>query len=42
MGGDTVHLESLIACGLRTVSVAPSLVGKVKAALATIHAGAAS
>jgi hypothetical protein len=40
MGGDTVHLKSLIARGLRTVSVAPSLVGRVKAALSGISAGA--
>ena len=36
MGGDAVHLPALIAAGLRTVSVAPPLVGRVKQAIATI------
>ncbi len=39
MGGDAKHLPMLIAAGLRTVSVAPPLVGAVKAAIATIDAG---
>jgi phosphotransferase system enzyme I (PtsI) len=39
MGGDVAHLRSLIARGLRTASVAPSLVGRVKAALVSIRAG---
>jgi phosphotransferase system enzyme I (PtsI) len=38
-GGDPRHLPMLIAAGLRTLSVAPPLVGKVKRALATIEAG---
>ncbi len=39
MGGDARHLPMLLAAGLRTVSVAPPLVGSVKAAIATLDAG---
>ncbi|MCX5494191.1 phosphoenolpyruvate--protein phosphotransferase [Kaistia dalseonensis] len=39
MGGDPRHLPSLIVAGLRAVSVAPPLVGRVKLALSEIHAG---
>lgn len=39
MGGDPRHLPALIAAGLRSVSVAPPLVGRVKLAIASIHAG---
>jgi phosphotransferase system enzyme I (PtsI) len=38
MGGDPEHLPALIASGLRTVSVAPPLVGRTKLALAKIEA----
>jgi phosphotransferase system enzyme I (PtsI) len=34
MGGDPAHLPALIRAGLRSVSVAPPLVGRVKAAIA--------
>lgn len=36
MGGDPRHLPALVAAGLRAVSVAPRLVGRVKQALAAI------
>jgi phosphoenolpyruvate-protein phosphotransferase (PTS system enzyme I) len=39
MGGDPKHLPMLIAAGLRSVSVAPPLVGRVKAAIAKLDAG---
>jgi phosphoenolpyruvate-protein kinase (PTS system EI component) len=39
MGGDPKHLPMLIAAGLRSVSVAPPLVGRVKAAIALLDAG---
>jgi phosphotransferase system enzyme I (PtsI) len=38
MGGDPVHLPALVARGLKTVSVAPPLVGRTKLALASIEA----
>jgi phosphoenolpyruvate-protein phosphotransferase (PTS system enzyme I) len=41
MGGDPKHLPMLIAAGLRAVSVAPPLVGRVKAAIAALEAGGA-
>jgi phosphotransferase system enzyme I (PtsI) len=40
MGGDPVHLPALIKAGLRSVSVAPPLVGRAKLAIAAITAGA--
>ena len=40
MGGDPIHLPALIARGLKTVSVAPPLVGRTKLALAGIEAAA--
>lgn len=39
MGGDPAHLPMLIAAGLRSVSVAPPLVGRAKRAIASIDAG---
>lgn len=39
MGGDPHHLPALIAAGLRSVSVAPPLVGRVKLALRDIDGG---
>lgn len=39
MGGDPKHLPMLIAAGLRSVSVAPPLIGRVKAALANLDSG---
>ncbi len=39
MGGDPERLAGLIALGLRSVSVAPTLVGRVKRAIAAIDAG---
>jgi phosphotransferase system enzyme I (PtsI) len=39
MGGDPKHLPALIAAGLRSVSVAPPLVGRAKRAIAEIEAG---
>jgi phosphotransferase system enzyme I (PtsI) len=39
MGGDPKYLPMLIAAGLRSVSVAPPLVGQVKQAIASIDAG---
>lgn len=36
MGGDPAHLPALVAAGLRTVSVAPPLVGRAKRAIADI------
>ena len=39
MGGDPKHLPALIAAGLRSVSVAPPLVGRAKRAIAAIEAG---
>ena len=39
MGGDPEHLPMLIAAGLRSVSVAPPLVGRAKRAIAAIDAG---
>lgn len=38
MGGDPKHLPMLIAAGLRSVSVAPPLVGRTKRAIATSDA----
>jgi phosphotransferase system enzyme I (PtsI) len=38
MGGDPAHLPGLIAAGLRTVSVAPPLVGRTKLAIAAARA----
>ncbi|MEO8669118.1 MAG: putative PEP-binding protein [Bauldia sp.] len=38
MGGDPVHLPALVAAGLRSVSVAPPLVGRAKLAIAAIRA----
>jgi phosphotransferase system enzyme I (PtsI) len=38
MGGDPAHLPALIAAGLRTVSVAPPLVGRAKLAIASLKA----
>lgn len=40
MGGDPQHLPALMATGLRSVSVAPPLVGRVKLALRDIDGGA--
>ena len=42
MGGDPQHLPTLLAAGLRSVSVAPPLVGRVKLALRELDAGALS
>jgi phosphotransferase system enzyme I (PtsI) len=39
MAGDPKHLPMLIAVGLRSVSVAPPLVGQVKHAISSIDAG---
>jgi phosphoenolpyruvate-protein phosphotransferase (PTS system enzyme I) len=39
MGGDPAHLPALLRRGLRTVSVAPRLVGRTKLAIASIAAG---
>ncbi|MGO4711793.1 phosphoenolpyruvate--protein phosphotransferase [Bradyrhizobium sp. 2TAF24] len=39
MGGDPQHLPALIGAGLRSVSVAPPLVGRVKLALRDIATG---
>ena len=36
MGGDRRHLPALVGAGLRSVSVAPRLVGRVKRALAAL------
>jgi phosphotransferase system enzyme I (PtsI) len=36
MASDTRHLRSLVSAGLTSISVAPSRVGRVKAALAEI------
>lgn len=41
MGGDPAHLPALVAAGLRSVSVAPPLVGRTKVAIAGIDAGGA-
>ena len=38
MGGDPVHLPALIGLGLRSVSVAPPLVGRAKLAIAATRA----
>jgi phosphotransferase system enzyme I (PtsI) len=38
MGGDPAHVPALIAAGLRTVSVAPRLVGRTKLAIAAARA----
>jgi phosphoenolpyruvate-protein kinase (PTS system EI component) len=38
MGGDPVHLPALIKHGVRTVSVAPRLVGRTKLAIAAARA----
>ena len=38
MGGDPAHLPALMRCGLRTVSVAPRLVGRTKLAIAAATA----
>jgi phosphotransferase system enzyme I (PtsI) len=38
MGGDPAHVPALIAAGLRTVSVAPRLVGRTKLAIASSRA----
>ncbi len=40
MGGDARHLPALMTAGIRAVSVAPRLVGRVKLALAAIAGGA--
>jgi phosphotransferase system enzyme I (PtsI) len=40
MGGDPRHIPALIAAGLRSVSVAPRLVGRTKLAIAEATAGA--
>jgi phosphotransferase system enzyme I (PtsI) len=40
MGGDPVHLPSLVKAGLRSVSVAPTLVGRAKLAIAAARADA--
>jgi phosphotransferase system enzyme I (PtsI) len=40
MGGDPQHLPTLLSAGLRTVSVAPSLVGRVKRGIAALSTGA--
>ena len=42
MGGDPQHLPALISAGLRTVSVAPPLVGRVKLALRQLSTGDAA
>ena len=42
MGGDPAHIPALIAAGLRTLSVAPPLVGRAKLAIAATEAGAPS
>jgi phosphoenolpyruvate-protein phosphotransferase (PTS system enzyme I) len=34
MGGDPAHIPALIKAGLRTLSVAPPLVGRAKLAIA--------
>ncbi len=39
LGGDTTHLPALIGAGLRSVSVAPAALGRVKAAIAEIDCG---
>lgn len=41
MGGDPKYLPALVATGLRSVSVAPPLVGRAKRAIATLAAGTA-
>lgn len=41
MGGDPAHLPALLAAGLRSVSVAPPLVGPTKSAIAGLDAGRA-
>ncbi|MCP4384208.1 MAG: phosphoenolpyruvate--protein phosphotransferase, partial [Hyphomicrobiales bacterium] len=41
MGGDPTHLPALIEAGIRTVSVAPPLVGRTKLAIAAADAGSA-
>jgi phosphotransferase system enzyme I (PtsI) len=38
MGGDPAHVQSLVAAGLRTLSVAPPLVGRTKLAIAATEA----
>jgi phosphotransferase system enzyme I (PtsI) len=38
MGGDPVHLPALMRCGIRSVSVAPRLVGRTKLAIAAVKA----
>jgi phosphoenolpyruvate-protein kinase (PTS system EI component) len=38
MGGDPLHLPALIKAGLRSVSVAPRLVGRAKLAIAEARA----
>jgi phosphotransferase system enzyme I (PtsI) len=39
MGGDPAYLPALIGAGLRSVSVAPPLVGRAKRAIALVSAG---
>jgi phosphotransferase system enzyme I (PtsI) len=39
MGGDPKHLPALLAAGLRSVSVAPKLVGRAKLTIADVVAG---
>jgi phosphotransferase system enzyme I (PtsI) len=39
MGGDPQHLPTLLGAGIRTVSVAPSLVGRVKRGIASLSTG---
>jgi len=39
MGGDPAYLPALIGAGLRSVSVAPPLVGRAKRAIASVSAG---
>jgi phosphoenolpyruvate-protein kinase (PTS system EI component) len=39
MGGDPAHIPALIRAGLRSVSVAPPLVGRTKLAIAEARTG---
>jgi phosphotransferase system enzyme I (PtsI) len=41
IGGDPAHIPFLVEAGLRSVSVAPPLVGRAKAAIAAASAGPA-
>ena len=39
MGSDPTHIPALLAAGMRTLSVAPALVGRAKLAIAETVAG---